>query len=36
VRVPFRILTADEHKLLQKNYKDIRKQVQDAFSPKKG
>ena len=35
VRVPFRILTADEEKLLTKNYKDIRKQVQEAFSPKK-
>ena len=35
VRVPFRILTADEEKLLSKNYKDIRKQVQEAFSPKK-
>jgi hypothetical protein len=35
VRVPFRILTADEEKLLNKNYKDIRKQVQEAFSPKK-
>src|SRR6185295_11440301 len=27
VRVPFRILTKDEEKLLDKNYKDIRKQV---------
>jgi hypothetical protein len=35
VRVPFRILTEDEEKLLNKNYKDIRKQVQEAFSPKK-
>jgi len=35
VRVPFRILTEDEEKLLSKNYKDIRKQVQDAFKPKK-
>jgi hypothetical protein len=35
VRVPFRILTADEEKLLDKNYKDIRKQVEDAFRPKK-
>jgi hypothetical protein len=35
VRVPFRILTAEEEKLLSKNYKDIRKQVQEAFSPKK-
>ena len=35
VRVPFRILTEDEEKLLTKNYKDIKKQVQEAFSPKK-
>ncbi len=36
VRVPFRILTKDEEKLLSKNYKDIRKQVQEAFKPKSG
>ena len=35
VRVPFRILTAEEEKLLSKNFGDIRKQVQDAFKPKK-
>jgi hypothetical protein len=35
VRVPFRILTADEEKLLSKNYKSIEKQVKDAFAPKK-
>jgi len=35
VRVPFRILTKDEEKLASKNYKDIRKQVQDAFKPPK-
>ena len=35
VRVPFRILTDEEEKLLEKNYKDIRKQVQEAFTPKK-
>jgi hypothetical protein len=36
IRVPFRILTADEEKLLSKNYKDIEKQVKDAFrKPKK-
>jgi hypothetical protein len=35
VRVPFRILTKDEEKLLSKNYKAIRKQVQEAFQPKK-
>jgi hypothetical protein len=34
VRVPFRILTKDEEKLLSKNFKDIRQQVQDAFKPK--
>ena len=35
IRVPFRILTEDEEKLLSKNYKDISKQVKDAFRPKK-
>jgi hypothetical protein len=35
VRIPFRILTKDEEKLLSKNYKDIRKQMQEAFAPKK-
>jgi len=35
VRVPFRILTKDEEKLLSKNYKDISKQVKDAFKKKK-
>ena len=35
VRVPFRILTADEEKLLSKNYKSIEQQVKDAFTPKK-
>jgi hypothetical protein len=35
VRVPFRILTKEEDKMLSKNYKDIRKQVQEAFAPKK-
>jgi hypothetical protein len=34
VRVPFRILTKDEAKLLDKNYKDIEKQVKDAFKKK--
>jgi hypothetical protein len=34
VRVPFRVLTKDEEKLLSKNYKDIRKQVQEAFKKK--
>ena len=31
IRVPFRILTADEEKTLSKNYKDISRQVKDAF-----
>jgi hypothetical protein len=35
VRVPFRILTKEEEKLLSKNYGNIRKQVQDAFKKKK-
>ena len=35
VRVPFRILTKEEEKTLNKNYGDIRKQVQDAFKPPK-
>jgi hypothetical protein len=35
VRVPFRILTKDEEKMFSKNYKDIRKQVKEAFAPKK-
>jgi hypothetical protein len=35
VRVPFRILTKEEEKLLNQNYGDIRKQVQDAFRPPK-
>ena len=34
VRVPFRMLTKDEEKLLSKNYNDIRKQIQNAFKPK--
>jgi len=35
VRVPFRILTKEEEKFLSKNYKDISKQVKDAFKKKK-
>jgi len=35
VRAPFRILTDDEEKLLSKNYKDISKQVKEAFKPPK-
>jgi hypothetical protein len=34
VRVPFRILTKDEAKLLDKHYKDISKQVEEAFKKK--
>jgi hypothetical protein len=35
IRVPFRILTADEEKFLSKNWKSIDKQVKEAFRPKK-
>jgi hypothetical protein len=35
VRVPFRILTKEEEKLLSKNYKSISKQVKEAFKKKK-
>jgi len=35
IRVPFRIFTKDEEKLLNKNYKSIKKQVEEAFTPKK-
>jgi hypothetical protein len=34
IRVPFRILTKDEEKYLDKNYKDIEKQVKEAFRKK--
>jgi hypothetical protein len=34
VRAPFRILTKEEEKLLDKNYKDIKKQVDEAFGKK--
>ncbi|HJZ71608.1 MAG TPA: hypothetical protein VKE51_07680 [Vicinamibacterales bacterium] len=34
VRVPFRILTEDEEKLLSKNFKSIKKQVDAAFKRK--
>jgi hypothetical protein len=34
IRVPFRILTKEEETLLSKNYKDIEKQVKDAFRKK--
>lgn len=33
VRVPFRILTEEEYEFLDKNYKNIEKQVEDAFKP---
>ena len=35
LRVPFRILTKDEEKVLEKHYKSIKKQVDEAFRPKK-
>jgi len=35
IRVPFKILTKDEEKMLNKNYKSIEKQVKEAFAPKK-
>jgi hypothetical protein len=31
IRVPFRILTKEEDKIFDKNYKDIKKQVEEAF-----
>ena len=34
IRVPFRILTKDEQKFLEKNYGDIEKQVKEAFKKK--
>ena len=35
IRVPFRIFTDEEKKTMSKYYGDIRKQVQEAFKPKK-
>jgi len=35
IRVPFRILTEEEERTLSKNYKDISKQVEEAFRKKK-
>ncbi len=35
LRVPLRILTKDEEKLLNKNFKSIQKQVEEAFAPPK-
>jgi hypothetical protein len=34
VRVPFRILTKEEDKMLDKNFKSIKKQVEEAFKKK--
>jgi hypothetical protein len=34
IRVPFRILTEAEEKLLEENYDDIEKQVKEAFRKK--
>ena len=34
VRVPFRVLTKEENKLLDKHFDDIKKQVDAAFKPK--
>jgi hypothetical protein len=34
VRVPFRIFTPEEEKTVSKNYKSIKKQVEDAFKKK--
>ena len=36
VRVPFRLLTPDEEKLVGKKFGDIKKQVDNAFKKKKG
>ena len=35
VRVPFRIMTEEEEKMVSKNFKDIKKQVQEAFKKPK-
>ena len=35
LRVPFRVFTKEEEKTLSKNYKSIKKQVDDAFRPPK-
>jgi hypothetical protein len=35
VRVPFRLFTKEEEQKLSKNYKEIKKQVEDAFRPPK-
>jgi hypothetical protein len=36
VRVPFRILTKEEEKILSRNWKDIKKQVEESFKKKGG
>lgn len=36
VRVPFRIFTKDEEKMVQKNWRDIKKQVDEAFGKGRG
>jgi hypothetical protein len=35
IRVPLRVFTKDEEKLLNKNFKSIQKQVEEAFAPPK-
>jgi len=35
IRVPFRIMTKDEEQVLNKNFKSIQKQVEEAFAPQK-
>jgi hypothetical protein len=35
LRVPFRVFTKEEEKTLSKNYKSIKKQIDEAFRPKK-
>ena len=35
LRAPFRIFTEEEEKIVSKNYKDIKKQVEEHFFPKK-
>ena len=34
IRVPFRVFTKEEEQLVSRNFKDIRKQVQDTFKKK--
>jgi hypothetical protein len=36
IRVPFRIFTKDEEKIVQKNWRDIKKQVEEAFKSGRG